>query len=49
MNFKINLIIDYPCDFEENLKIKEYEYIDIYNPKYNKIRSYNEERRIFNF
>ena len=46
-NFKIKLLINYPCENEEELKIMEYDFIQRYQPKFNFIKSLEQEKKIF--
>ena len=46
-NFKIKLLINYPCENEEELKIREYDFIQRYQPRFNFIKSLEEEKIIF--
>ena len=47
MNFKINLLEDYPCKTREDLKRREYYYINQNPTVFNVIKSYEDELRIF--
>ena len=46
-NFRIKLLINYSCENEEELKICEYDFIQRYQPKFNFIKSLEEEKIIF--
>ena len=46
-NFRIKLLINYPCENEEELKICEYDFIQRYQQKFNFIKSLEEEKIIF--
>ena len=45
--FNIDLIINYNCKNEYELKEIEYEYIKLFKPKFNFIKSFEEEKKIF--
>ena len=47
-NFQIKLLINYPCENEEELKIREYDFIQRYQPKFNFIKSLEQEKKIYN-
>ena len=47
-NFQIKLLINYPCENEEELKIREYDFIQRYRPKFNFIKSLEQEKKIYN-
>ena len=47
-NFKIKLLINYPYENEEELKTCEYNFIQRYQPKFNFIKSLEQEKKIFN-
>ena len=46
-NFRIKLLINYSCKNEEELKICEYDFIQRYQPKFNFIKSLEQEKKIF--
>ena len=46
-NFRIKLLINYSCENEQELKMCEYDFIQRYQPKFNFIKSLEEEKIIF--
>ena len=46
-NFRIKLLINYSCENKEELKLCEYDFIERCQPKFNFIKSLEEQKKIF--